>query len=133
LVLSALNVGEESVYNLSYTSSLYENKFQAICISVGSLDLWGEVLCENIFPAKQALAFTYGGLFCEHTLSVPYKYCDGVCKQCDLEGEGMVKNKVQMDDYCRENNFVGWYETSAKENINIDEAARCLITRVSFL
>lgn len=45
----------------------------------------------------------------------------------------MVKNKVQMDEYCRENNFVGWYETSAKENINIDEAARCLVTRVSFL
>ncbi len=47
-----------------------------------------------------------------------------VCGQCDLEAEGLVRNKVQMDEYCRNNNFAGWYETSAKENINIDEAAR---------
>ena len=41
--------------------------------------------------------------------------------------EGLVNNPQQMDDYCRDRGFVGWYETSAKENINVDEAARCLV------
>lgn len=36
-----------------------------------------------------------------------------------------------MDEYCKTNGFVDWFETSAKENINIDEAARALINRVT--
>lgn len=35
-----------------------------------------------------------------------------------------------MDEYCKENGFSGWYETSAKENINIDDAARFLVSKV---
>ncbi|GFN91050.1 ras-related protein rab-32 [Plakobranchus ocellatus] len=35
-----------------------------------------------------------------------------------------------MDDFCKEKGFIGWYETSAKENINIDEAARFLVTKI---
>ena len=37
-----------------------------------------------------------------------------------------------MDEFCKEKGFVGWFETSAKENINIDESARFLVTRVSY-
>lgn len=44
----------------------------------------------------------------------------------------MVNNPARMDDYCRERGFSGWFETSAKENINIDEASRFLVNRVSF-
>lgn len=29
-----------------------------------------------------------------------------------------------------ENNFVGWFETSAKDNTNIDESARALVAQV---
>ena len=36
-----------------------------------------------------------------------------------------------MDDYCKERGFAGWFETSAKENINIDEAAKFLVSSVS--
>lgn len=35
-----------------------------------------------------------------------------------------------MEEYCKEKGFANWFETSAKENINIDEAARCLVTKV---
>lgn len=42
----------------------------------------------------------------------------------------MSANQTQMEEYCRERGFVTWFETSAKENINIDEAARCLVTKV---
>nr|KAG5698610.1 hypothetical protein BaRGS_027121 [Batillaria attramentaria] len=44
--------------------------------------------------------------------------------------EGLVNNTAQMDEFCKEKGFIGWYETSAKENINIDEAARFLVTRI---
>ena len=54
--------------------------------------------------------------------------------QCD-----QVKNDVpgcdekQMKDYCQQHAFDAWFETSAKENINIEEAARFLIARVSIV
>lgn len=35
-----------------------------------------------------------------------------------------------MDEYCKENDFTAWFETSAKDNINIDEAARALVSKV---
>lgn len=36
-----------------------------------------------------------------------------------------------MDDYVKEHGFAGWFETSAKENINIEEAARALVNKVT--
>jgi hypothetical protein len=36
-----------------------------------------------------------------------------------------------MDEYCREKGFAGWFETSAKDNINIDDAAKFLVGTVS--
>lgn len=38
-----------------------------------------------------------------------------------------------MDEYCRENGFASWFETSARDNINIDEAARALVEKVRFV
>ena len=35
-----------------------------------------------------------------------------------------------MDEYCKDKGFTHWFETSAKENINIDEAARNLVAKV---
>ncbi|XP_035659703.1 ras-related protein Rab-32-like isoform X3 [Branchiostoma floridae] len=53
-----------------------------------------------------------------------------LANKCDQAKEGMVNNTSQMDEYCKEKSFIGWFETSAKENINIDEAARYLVTRI---
>lgn len=47
-----------------------------------------------------------------------------------MASEGFLGNVSQLDDYCREKGFAGWYETSAKENLGIDEAARCLVAKV---
>lgn len=44
-----------------------------------------------------------------------------------------MNNPARMDDYCRERGFSGWFETSAKENINIDEASRFLVNKVGYL
>lgn len=38
-----------------------------------------------------------------------------------------------MDDYVKEHGFAGWFETSAKENINIEEAARALVNKVKII
>jgi len=64
-----------------------------------------------------------------------------------------VKNKQQMDQFCEEKGFIGWsartfpnffypqhppnrpslllrFETSAKENLNIDKACRYLVQHI---
>lgn len=38
-----------------------------------------------------------------------------------------------MDEYCELNGFTAWYETSARDNINIDEAANTLVKKVRIL
>lgn len=53
--------------------------------------------------------------------------CVLLANKCDMAKEGLVNNPAQMDEYCRDRNFVGWFETSAKENINVDDAARLLV------
>ena len=57
-----------------------------------------------------------------------------VVVQCDEARNGAPEcDKTQMNDYCQQHAFDAWFETSAKENINIEEAARFLIARVSIV
>jgi len=35
-----------------------------------------------------------------------------------------------MNKYCEEKGFAGWFETSAKDNINIDMAAKFLVGKI---
>ncbi|KAL1492516.1 hypothetical protein ABEB36_010757 [Hypothenemus hampei] len=56
--------------------------------------------------------------------------CVLLANKCDQQKEGLVTNPVKMDEYCKENGFAMWFETSAKENIHIDEAARALVEQV---
>lgn len=35
-----------------------------------------------------------------------------------------------MDRFCKENRFAGWFETSAKDNLNIDKAANFLVNTI---
>ncbi|KAK3088250.1 hypothetical protein FSP39_016595 [Pinctada imbricata] len=56
--------------------------------------------------------------------------CVLLANKCDQAKEGLVNNANQMDEFCKEKGFVGWFETSAKENINIDDAARFLVNQI---
>ncbi|XP_048779547.1 ras-related protein Rab-32-like isoform X2 [Ostrea edulis] len=56
--------------------------------------------------------------------------CVLLANKCDQAKEGLVNNSNQMDEFCKEKGFVGWFETSAKENINIDDSARFLVQRI---
>jgi hypothetical protein len=62
-----------------------------------------------------------------------YNYNQWNIFQCDQQKEGIANTPAKMDEYCKENGFSGWYETSAKENINIDDAARFLVSKVYFI
>eukprot|EP00179_Madagascaria_erythrocladioides_P021238 CAMPEP_0198334968 /NCGR_PEP_ID=MMETSP1450-20131203/19974_1 /TAXON_ID=753684 ORGANISM="Madagascaria erythrocladiodes, Strain CCMP3234" /NCGR_SAMPLE_ID=MMETSP1450 /ASSEMBLY_ACC=CAM_ASM_001115 /LENGTH=219 /DNA_ID=CAMNT_0044039589 /DNA_START=158 /DNA_END=817 /DNA_ORIENTATION=+ len=54
-----------------------------------------------------------------------------LANKCDLpDASDFLKNKSQMDQYCVDNGFIGWFETSAKDNINIDKAAKFLVQAI---
>lgn len=40
---------------------------------------------------------------------------------------------AKMDEYCAKNGFAGWFETSAKDNVNIEESAKALVSKVFIL
>eukprot|EP01125_Pyxidicula_operculata_P008024 TRINITY_DN2709_c0_g2_i1.p1 TRINITY_DN2709_c0_g2~~TRINITY_DN2709_c0_g2_i1.p1 ORF type:complete len:232 (+),score=66.89 TRINITY_DN2709_c0_g2_i1:47-697(+) len=44
----------------------------------------------------------------------------------DKDG-GWGKTNEEMDKFCQENGFAGWFATSAKEDVNIDNAAHELV------
>jgi Ras-related protein Rab-32 len=53
-----------------------------------------------------------------------------LANKCDLTKEGLVKNSDQMNAYCEEKGFAGWFETSAKENLNINLATETLVNKI---
>jgi len=48
----------------------------------------------------------------------------------DLPREGNTKTPEELKKFCDENGFITWYETSAKDNINIDTAVKLLVERI---
>lgn len=51
--------------------------------------------------------------------------------QCDQQKQGLVTMPAKMDEYCKQHGFAGWFETSAKDNVNIEESAKTLVSKVS--
>ncbi|XP_026160893.1 ras-related protein Rab-32 [Mastacembelus armatus] len=52
-----------------------------------------------------------------------------LANKCDMKGwdGGFVSS---LDRFCKDNGFLGWFETSAKDNINIDEASAFLVKQM---
>ena len=54
-----------------------------------------------------------------------------LANKCDLpDAKEFLNNKEQMDSYVVSNGFIGWFETSAKDNVNIDKAASFLVKAI---
>lgn len=51
-----------------------------------------------------------------------------LANKCDLEDVKI--DRPALDEFCAENGFIGWFETSAKADINIDTAARSLVSNI---
>ncbi|XP_076361041.1 ras-related protein Rab-32-like isoform X1 [Tachypleus tridentatus] len=56
--------------------------------------------------------------------------CVLLANKCDMPKVGVVNNPALMDQFCQDNGFIGWFLTSAKNNINIEDAARFLVSKV---
>ncbi|TEA29540.1 hypothetical protein DBR06_SOUSAS510108, partial [Sousa chinensis] len=52
-----------------------------------------------------------------------------LANKCDQKKDS-GQNTPEMDQFCKEHGFTGWFETSAKDNINIDEASRFLVENI---
>lgn len=51
--------------------------------------------------------------------------------KCDLAREGsFAQTAEQMAEFCKTHGFAAFYETSAKDNINVDAAARKLVEEI---
>lgn len=44
--------------------------------------------------------------------------------------DNAVIDTAKLDEFCREKGFVGWFDTSAKLNTNIDKAMRFLVEKI---
>ncbi len=53
-----------------------------------------------------------------------------LANKCDMMPLEAIKRREEMDQYCKEKELVGWFETSAKDNINIDKAFKFLVDRI---
>ncbi len=52
--------------------------------------------------------------------------------KCDLpKSPALLNGAGDVDAFARERGFVGWFETSAKENVNVDESVGFLIDRIT--
>ncbi|RWS04905.1 ras-related protein Rab-32-like isoform X3 [Dinothrombium tinctorium] len=53
-----------------------------------------------------------------------------LANKCDLDEEQHVINSSIMNRFCEKHKFSAWFYTSAKNNINVEESANFLISKV---
>jgi len=51
-----------------------------------------------------------------------------LANKCDIPG--ITVDTEFLDDYCKKNNFIGWFKTSAATDTNIDQAMRFLTQHI---
>jgi len=51
-----------------------------------------------------------------------------LANKCDLPDTRV--DKEQLDAFCAEHGFIGWFETSAKTNHNVEEGVRGLVSNI---
>jgi len=53
-----------------------------------------------------------------------------LANKADLPRDPSLKSQDQLEKYCEEHGFLGCFETSAKNNLNIEKAARHLVGKI---
>jgi len=59
-----------------------------------------------------------------------WTYSDDCRMQSDLARDASIPWAEEMDAYVKEHDYAGWFDTSAKENKKIDDAAKLLVSNV---
>ncbi|XP_067381187.1 ras-related protein Rab-38 isoform X2 [Channa argus] len=53
-----------------------------------------------------------------------------LANKCDQRCHGLCPKLPKLEKFSKDYGFVGWYETSAKDNTNIDAAIMCLVKNI---
>ncbi|XP_063049746.1 ras-related protein Rab-38 [Engraulis encrasicolus] len=53
-----------------------------------------------------------------------------LANKCDQQQYGLCSKMPKLDAFSKEHGFVGWYETSARDDTNIDAAIMCLVENI---
>ncbi|XP_056299030.1 ras-related protein Rab-38-like [Pseudoliparis swirei] len=53
-----------------------------------------------------------------------------LANKCDQRSPGLCPKLPKLEKFSRQHGFVGWYETSAKDDTNIDAAVTCLVKSI---
>ncbi|XP_068443511.1 ras-related protein Rab-38 isoform X2 [Clinocottus analis] len=53
-----------------------------------------------------------------------------LANKCDQRSRGLCPKLPKLENFSRQSGFVGWYETSAKDDTNIDAAITCLVKSI---
>ncbi|TNN35887.1 Ras-related protein Rab-32 [Liparis tanakae] len=53
-----------------------------------------------------------------------------LANKCDQRSQGLCPKLPKLESFSRQHGFVGWYETSAKDDTNIDAAVTCLVKSI---
>ncbi|XP_028330572.1 ras-related protein Rab-38 [Gouania willdenowi] len=56
-----------------------------------------------------------------------------LANKCDQRSLGLCPKVPKLESFSQQYGFVGWYETSAKDNTNIDAAMTCLVEHIMSL
>ncbi|CAN9509730.1 unnamed protein product [Ophioblennius macclurei] len=56
-----------------------------------------------------------------------------LANKCDQRSHGLCPKLPKLENFSQEYGFVGWFETSAKDNTNIDGAISCLMKSIMSL
>eukprot|EP01059_Diplonema_ambulator_P009412 TRINITY_DN19268_c2_g2_i1.p1 TRINITY_DN19268_c2_g2~~TRINITY_DN19268_c2_g2_i1.p1 ORF type:complete len:218 (+),score=52.43 TRINITY_DN19268_c2_g2_i1:37-654(+) len=87
------------------------------------------VVCDVMQPDSFENAVTWKAdidrkVFLPNNESIP---CVLVVNKCDKRRLSEVKSEEEMEQFCADNGFVTWFETSAKANINISAVFERLV------
>jgi small GTP-binding protein len=55
--------------------------------------------------------------------------CVLLLNKCDLGS--CTKSKQEMDNFCQEHGFAAWFETSAKDDVNVDSSFQALVEEIT--
>ncbi|KAM6949634.1 ras-related protein Rab-38 [Aplochiton taeniatus] len=56
-----------------------------------------------------------------------------LANKSDQQRQGLCSKLPKLETFSRDHGFVGWYETSAKDNTNIEAAITCLVENIMAL